>query len=80
MKPSELPPRYLKVLRGIATGKPRKEVADDSGVSLAAVQTYLRDAYRLLGVHSQVQAINALRQDEPQLNKTHGKPPKIRQS
>lgn len=53
-----LSPRETEALRLIARGLSYKEVATQMGVTLSTVQTYIRNLYRKLDTHSQVQAVN----------------------
>jgi DNA-binding NarL/FixJ family response regulator len=62
MKPIKLPPRLLKVVQGIATGKPHKQVAVDLGISYNTLRSYRQEAYKLLGVNSEIEAVNAINQ------------------
>jgi DNA-binding CsgD family transcriptional regulator len=43
----------------LVTGASRQEIADELGVSYETVKAHLRSAYRRLGVHDRVDAINA---------------------
>ena len=56
-----LTPRERDLLAQIANGNSYSESAAALGISLASVQTHVRNLYRKLGAHSQVQAINQAR-------------------
>ena len=59
-KPSDLAGltrKELELLQWIARGKSYAEAARSMGVSVATVQTHIRNLYRKLDVHSQVQAV-----------------------
>ena len=53
--------RELVVLRGLATGSSRREVAERSFLSLNTVKTHLRTAYKKLGATSREEAIERAR-------------------
>lgn len=52
-----LTPRERALLAQIAQGNSYAECAVALGISLASVQTHIRNLYRKLGAHSQVQAV-----------------------
>jgi DNA-binding NarL/FixJ family response regulator len=59
-KPSDLAGltrKELELLQLLARGNSYGESARSMGVTLATVQTHIRNLYRKLGVHSQVQAV-----------------------
>lgn len=58
----ELTSREEETLKLIAAGCSYSDAAAKMGVSLSTVQTYIRNLYRKLGAHSQVQAVNKARQ------------------
>lgn len=47
----------------IAAGKSYKEAAEQMGVTLSTVQSYIRNLYRKLDVHSQMQAVSRAREN-----------------
>lgn len=59
--PFGLTPRELETLRNLAKGNSYEEVARHMGISLSTVQTNVRNLYRKLDAHSQVQAVNKAR-------------------
>lgn len=56
-----LTPRELETLRNLAKGNAYEEVARLMGISLSTVQTNVRNLYRKLDAHSQLQAVNKAR-------------------
>lgn len=56
-----LSPRELETLQHIAQGYSYEEVADRMGVALSTVQSNIRNLYRKLDAHSQVQAVSKAR-------------------
>lgn len=56
-----LTPRELETLRSLAKGNSYDEVARLMGISLSTVQTNVRNLYRKLDAHSQLQAVNKAR-------------------
>jgi len=59
-RPSDLPdltPKELELLRNLARGRSYAEAAQQMGIALSTVQTHIRNLYRKLDVHSQVQAV-----------------------
>jgi len=54
-------PRELETLRNLAKGNSYDEVARMMGISLSTVQTNVRNLYRKLDAHSQLQAVNKAR-------------------
>lgn len=57
-----LTPRESETLQLIAEGNTYDEVSRHMNISLATVQTNIRNLYRKLGVHSQMQAVKKARQ------------------
>ena len=57
-----LAPREREVLQHIALGLSYQEVAEEMGVSLSTVQTYVRGLYRKLEVHNRLAAVNRARE------------------
>lgn len=57
----QLTPRELELLQHIADGCSYTEAADNMGISLSTVQSNIRNLYRKLDVHSQVQAVTKAR-------------------
>lgn len=57
-----LAPREREVLQHIAQGLSYQEVAEEMGVSLSTIQTYVRGLYRKLEVHNRVAAVNRARE------------------
>lgn len=55
-----LAPRLRSVVAAIATGRPAKQLAGELGISYASFCTYRKMAYAQLGVHSAVEAANAV--------------------
>jgi LuxR family maltose regulon positive regulatory protein len=53
--------RELMILRGLADGESRREVAERSYLSLNTIKTHLRTAYRKLGATSREEAIERAR-------------------
>lgn len=59
-RPSDLPeltPKELQLLRNLARGRSYAEAAQQMDIALSTVQTHIRNLYRKLDVHSQVQAV-----------------------
>ena len=56
-----LTPRETELLQHIADGCSYTEAADNMGISLSTVQSNIRNLYRKLDVHSQVQAVTKAR-------------------
>lgn len=56
-----LTPREMELLQHIADGCSYTEAADNMGISLSTVQSNIRNLYRKLDVHSQVQAVTKAR-------------------
>jgi len=54
---SGLTRKELELLQWLSRGKSYNEAARSMGVTLATVQTHIRNLYRKLDVHSQVQAV-----------------------
>lgn len=57
-----LTPRELEALRLLSSGLSYKETAREMGVTPSTLQSYVRQIYRKLDVHSQVQATLVARQ------------------
>jgi DNA-binding NarL/FixJ family response regulator len=57
-----LSPRELETLQLIARGHSYEEVGSLMGVALSTVQSNIRNLYRKLGAHSQVQAVSRARE------------------
>jgi AcrR family transcriptional regulator len=55
-------PRESQILRSLGQGLSYRDTAVSLGISLATVQSHIRNLYRKLAVHSQVQAINKARE------------------
>jgi DNA-binding NarL/FixJ family response regulator len=55
----ELTKKELEVLQKISQGKSYSETAQELGVNITTIQTHIRNLYKKLNVHSQVQATNA---------------------
>lgn len=53
-----LPPRLRRVVEAIATGRPAKQLAGELGLSYHSFDTYRKEAYAQLGIHSAVEAAN----------------------
>lgn len=53
----DLSPRELVVLCRIASGRSNQEIAEDLFVSINTVKTYIRGAYRRIGVQTRPQAM-----------------------
>ncbi|MFM8481341.1 MAG: response regulator [Gammaproteobacteria bacterium] len=54
---AELTPKELELLRNLSRGRSYAEAALEMGIALSTVQTHIRNLYRKLDVHSQVQAV-----------------------
>ena len=54
---SELSEREMEVLSRLAQGRLSKEIADELGISIHTVNTYLRRIYEKLHVHSRAEAV-----------------------
>lgn len=54
---AELTPKELELLRHLSRGRSYAEAARAMGVAVSTVQTHIRNLYRKLDVHSQVQAV-----------------------
>lgn len=54
-----LTPRQREIMVLLASGCSRQEIADELGISRETVKRHLMFAYRRLGVHDRVDAINA---------------------
>lgn len=57
VRPGGLSPQEVKALRLIAAGHTNDEIADTMFVSINTVKTYIRSAYRKIGVKSRSQAV-----------------------
>jgi DNA-binding NarL/FixJ family response regulator len=55
--PSALTDREFTVLRLIATGLPNQEIARELYLSINSVKTYIRSAYKKIGVKTRAQAV-----------------------
>jgi DNA-binding NarL/FixJ family response regulator len=55
-------PRERQILTSLDQGLSYRDTAARLGISLATVQSHIRNLYRKLSVHSQVQAINKARE------------------
>lgn len=53
----QLPPRQRQVLRGLADGKLRKEIADEAGITVGTVNRHCEEAYRKLNIHTRTEAV-----------------------
>ncbi|HZQ48345.1 MAG TPA: LuxR C-terminal-related transcriptional regulator [Verrucomicrobiae bacterium] len=53
---ARLSPREKQVLVALASGRLRKQIADDLGISIHTVNRYLSNTYRVLGVYNNVTA------------------------
>lgn len=51
-----LTPRQREVLAGIASGRPRKQVADEMGISYATFKTHCVAVYQRLKINTTVEA------------------------
>lgn len=61
--PPDLSPREREVLGALVRGLAYKQVADELGVSIDTVRTYVRTLYKKLRVHSAIEAVSkALRE------------------
>ncbi|MFM7396955.1 MAG: response regulator [Gammaproteobacteria bacterium] len=54
---AELTPKELALLKHLSCGRSYAEAAKEMGIALSTVQTHIRNLYRKLDVHSQVQAV-----------------------
>lgn len=54
---AELTPKELELLRHLSRGRSYAESAQEMSIALSTVQTHIRNLYRKLDVHSQVQAV-----------------------
>ena len=54
---ANLTPKELELLRHLARGRTYAEAGQEMGVAISTVQTHIRNLYRKLDVHSQVQAV-----------------------
>lgn len=52
-----LSPRELEVLKLLSTGCPYKQIADEMGVTLGTVRSYIQRIYEKLHVHSRTEAV-----------------------
>ena len=57
VRANTLTARQVQVLAGLATGAPRKQVADDLGMSENTLATHIKMVYARLGIHSEVEAV-----------------------
>jgi DNA-binding NarL/FixJ family response regulator len=49
--------REIEVLQGLSRGQPYKQIANELGISLSTVRTYIQRIYEKLHVHSQTEAV-----------------------
>ncbi len=56
-RPRQLSPQQIRVLAGIAQGKSRKQIAQDLGISIHTVRSYLYSAYDRLGARNGFEAV-----------------------
>lgn len=56
--PPNLTPRELEVLQKLTDGLAYKEIADDLGIRMSTVQSFIRSLYRKLRVHSATEAVS----------------------
>jgi DNA-binding NarL/FixJ family response regulator len=56
--PKDLTPRELDVLRALVDGLAYKQIADELGVSIDTVRSFVRSLYAKLGVHSATEAVS----------------------
>jgi two-component system, NarL family, response regulator LiaR len=49
--------RELEILKLIAEGKTNRQIADDCYLSINSIKTYIRSAYRKLGVSTRSEAV-----------------------
>lgn len=54
---AELTPKELELLKHLASGRSYAEAGKEMGIAISTVQTHIRNLYRKLDVHSQVQAV-----------------------
>jgi two-component system nitrate/nitrite response regulator NarL len=54
---TSLTPKELELLRHLSRGRSYGETAQEMGIAISTVQTHIRNLYRKLDVHSQVQAV-----------------------
>jgi len=54
---TNLTPKELELLRHLSRGRSYGETAQEMGIAISTVQTHIRNLYRKLDVHSQVQAV-----------------------
>ena len=54
---AELTPKELELLRHLSCGRSYAEAGKEMGIAISTVQTHIRNLYRKLDVHSQVQAV-----------------------
>lgn len=52
-----LRPREMEVLRMMATGAGTRDIADDLGLSIYTVRTYIQATLEKMGAHSRIQAV-----------------------
>lgn len=55
--PTDLTERELEVLRLLAEGMDSRAIAEESGLTVATVRTYVQTILRKLGAHSRLQAV-----------------------
>lgn len=49
--------REKESLRGLASGRPRKQIAGEMGIHETTLATHLKSVYEKLGVNSEVEAV-----------------------
>lgn len=54
---AELTPKELELLKHLSCGRSYAEAGKEMGIAISTVQTHIRNLYRKLDVHSQVQAV-----------------------
>ncbi len=54
----DIAPRYQRVLRLLLEGKPDKEIASVTGLTLHTVRTYVKEVFRALGVRGRVHLLS----------------------
>ena len=54
-----LTPRQREVLKALATGRPRKQLADELGVTHNTLRIHCQQIYARLQIHSAVEAVRA---------------------
>ncbi|NBX57935.1 MAG: DNA-binding response regulator, partial [Gammaproteobacteria bacterium] len=54
---AELTPKELELLKHLSCGRSYAEAGKEMSIAISTVQTHIRNLYRKLDVHSQVQAV-----------------------